>query len=77
MKQQTIRATATVSGPLLHASGSATVVFSPAPEDTGWVFIRSDLPGSPQIPCQPKNVDVHYRWTTVRRGEVIYDDLFL
>jgi len=69
LRQRTIRTTATVSGPLLHASGSGTVVFSPATEDTGWVFIRSDLPGNPQIPCRPENVDVRYRWTTVRRGE--------
>lgn len=68
-RQQTIRTIAAVSGPLLHAPGSATVVFSPAPEDTGWVFIRSDLPGSPQIPCRPENIDVRCRWTTVRQGE--------
>lgn len=69
LKQRTIRTTAATSGPLLHAPGSATVVFSPAPEDTGWVFIRSDLPGNPHIPCRPENIDVRCRWATVRQGE--------
>lgn len=66
--QQTIQTITEVTGPLLHAPGHATVVFSPAPEDTGWVFVRSDLPGSPHIPCRPENVDIHCPWTVLHRG---------
>lgn len=67
-RQQTIQTTATVSGPLLHAPGHATVVLSPAPGDTGLVFIRRDLPGKPHIPCRPENAEVHGRWMTVRQS---------
>lgn len=62
--------TTAVSGPLLHALGNATVVFSPAPEDTGLVFVRSDLPGKPHIPCRPENAEVRGHQMSVRQGEV-------
>lgn len=70
LNQQTIRTTASVSGPLLHAPGNATVTFSPAPEDTGRIFVRDDLLGHPQVLCRPENSDVRYRWTTIRQDGV-------
>ena len=68
-RQRTIQSTATVSGPLLYAPGHATVVLSPAPEDTGLVFIRRDLPGEPHILCRPENAKVCGRGSTIYRGE--------
>ncbi len=41
----------------------------PSPADTGIVFKRTDLPGSPAIEASPKNIlDVHYATTIGKAG---------
>jgi UDP-3-O-[3-hydroxymyristoyl] N-acetylglucosamine deacetylase / 3-hydroxyacyl-[acyl-carrier-protein] dehydratase len=47
--QRTIARDATVVGVGLHSGEPCTVVFKPAPPDTGILFIRSDLAGQPGL----------------------------
>jgi len=48
-KQKTIAKEITFSGIGLHTANKANVTLKPAAVDTGIVFIRKDLSGSPQI----------------------------
>ncbi len=72
-KQTTIAASATVEGPGLFLSQSATVTFQPAPANHGIVFVRTDVTesGEPvRIPALVSHVTRRDRRTTLRRGEV-------
>lgn len=54
--QRTIRKRVKVEGIGLHTGQPASIVFRPAPPDTGVHIVRSDLPGSPSIAIRPENV---------------------
>ncbi len=52
--QRTLKTPVTVSGVGLHTGQSVTMTISPAPANTGVVFVRTDLPTRPMIPAAPK-----------------------
>lgn len=59
--QKTIKEEVTLSGIGLHTGIEVTVTLKPAKENTGFVFVRTDLGGSPQV-----EADVNYVTTTDR-----------
>ncbi len=54
--QRTVGGRASVMGVGLHTGLESTLTFEPAPEDSGVVFVREDLPGSPVIPADITHV---------------------
>ena len=70
-KQQTLVRSSSVSGIALHTGARATVRIQPAPENTGIIFRRVDLPGKPEVrPLTCNVVDVR-RGTTIADGKAI------
>ena len=53
--QRTLKDQVALDGMGLHTGESVTIIFKPAPVDTGYVFVRTDLSPSVEIPA-----DVHY-----------------
>lgn len=68
-KQRTLGAEVTMSGVGLHTGSLTSMTFKPAPENTGYRFVRVDLPGSPIIPAIVDNVVELSRGTTIAVGE--------
>jgi UDP-3-O-[3-hydroxymyristoyl] N-acetylglucosamine deacetylase len=56
IKQRTLKSTIHATGVGLHTGTKVTMALRPAAIDTGIVFCRSDLPGSPAIPAKAINV---------------------
>ena len=69
--QQTVAKSAFFSGIALHTGARATVRLQPAPEDTGIVFRRVDLPGAPEVKALASNVVDVQRGTTIANGKAI------
>ena len=67
--QQTVARSAAFSGIALHSGARTTVRLHPAPEDTGIVFRRVDLPGKPEVRALASNVVDVQRGTTIAEGE--------
>ncbi len=61
-KQRTIREEVSLEGVGLHTGKEVKLTFKPAPENTGYVFRRMDLEGTPEV-----EADVSYVVNT-RRG---------
>ena len=59
--QRTLKDQVALDGMGLHTGESVTIIFKPAPVDTGYVFVRTDLIPSVKIPA-----DVHYVINTDR-----------
>ena len=59
--QKTIKQEVTLSGIGLHTGKQVTLTIKPAKENTGFVFVRTDLEGNPQV-----EADVNYVTTTDR-----------
>lgn len=53
----------------LHTGNLTTMTFRPAAENTGYRFVRTDLPGSPEVPALVDNVVDIARGTTIAVGE--------
>lgn len=53
--QRTLKDQVALDGVGLHTGESVTIIFKPAPVDTGYVFVRTDLSPPVEIPA-----DVHY-----------------
>jgi len=70
-KQQTVAGSASVSGIALHTGVRATVRIHPAPENTGIVFRRMDLPGKPEVRALASHVVDVQRGTTIAEGKGI------
>ncbi|MBA3684069.1 MAG: UDP-3-O-[3-hydroxymyristoyl] N-acetylglucosamine deacetylase [Planctomycetes bacterium] len=51
--QRTIAREARVAGIGLHSGEPCSLVFKPAPPDSGMVFVRTDLPGRPSLTAHP------------------------
>ena len=68
MKEKTITASVSYTGIGLHSGKPATAVFKPAPAGNGIVFVRSDLPGKPQIPAKASLVTATLRATTLKNA---------
>ena len=69
--QQTVAKSALFSGIALHTGARATVRLLSAPEDTGIVFRRVDLPGKPEVRALASNVVDVQRGTTIAQGKAI------
>jgi UDP-3-O-[3-hydroxymyristoyl] N-acetylglucosamine deacetylase/3-hydroxyacyl-[acyl-carrier-protein] dehydratase len=67
--QRTIKKPASYSGIGLHTGNQTTITFKPAPIGHGIVFVRSDLPDSPEIPADIDHVIDITRGTTLKKGE--------
>ena len=67
-KQRTVAGDVTVSGIGLHTGTPSELTFRPAPANTGVVFRRIDLEGSPEIPARIENVVDLSRGTTIGRN---------
>jgi len=68
-KQRTIAEKATVSGKGLHSSAATNLTYAPAEPGTGYVFVRTDLEGTPEIKVDVKNVVSTARGTTIGSGD--------
>jgi len=53
VKQRTLKKAISATGVGLHTGDKVTLTLSPAAPDSGIVFRRTDLPGSPEIKVQP------------------------
>lgn len=68
-KQKTLGSDVTMSGVGLHTGNLTSMTFRPASENTGYVFVRTDLPGSPDVLAIVDNVVELSRGTTIASGE--------
>ena len=66
--QQTIQNTVSLSGKGIHSGVAATATFKPAPADSGYTFVRVDLPGAPTIKADVDNVTDTSRSTTLQQN---------
>lgn len=69
MPQQTIKKAIQYKGNGLHSGEPVTMVFKPAPEHTGIVFVRTDIEGAPSVKAHIDNVTNTMRATTLEHGE--------
>lgn len=68
--QKTIGKTISYKGRGLHSGREVTLTLGPAPPGKGVVFVREDLPGSPQIKARVDKVASNVRGTSLGEGEV-------
>lgn len=54
--QQTIAKEVSLTGIGVHTGEETTITFKPAPPDHGYSFIRTDLPGKPELPVDADHV---------------------
>ena len=64
-RQHTINKEISYSGIGLHSGKDVVITFKPAAENTGITFIRTDLPGCPEIAAVPENVSSTVKATTL------------
>ncbi len=69
-KQRTIQMSQSSSGVGLHTGVQSTIAFHPAPENYGIRFIRSDIPGCPEIKADIDHVVDISRGTTIEENDV-------
>lgn len=69
-KQRTIKKEVSLTGVGLHTGKEVTLTFKPAPENHGYVFKRSDLEGTPELPAEARYVASTDRGTTLERNGV-------
>jgi len=67
--QRTLRNSMRATGVGLHTGQKVLMIVKPAAPDTGIVFHRSDLPGSPDIPARAANVGETTLGTTLIQGD--------
>ena len=65
VNQRTIQKPVSLSGIGLHTGNPSTITFHPAPEHSGFTFIRTDLENSPEIPALVDYVTDISRGTTL------------
>ena len=71
MKQTTISQTVTTSGTGLHTGVEVNLALKPAPENTGYIFVRTDLDDF-EIPASVEYIShCSYATTLLRRGVVL------
>jgi UDP-3-O-[3-hydroxymyristoyl] N-acetylglucosamine deacetylase/3-hydroxyacyl-[acyl-carrier-protein] dehydratase len=69
-KQRTIKQPAVYSGVGLHTGNETTIMFNPAPMNSGIRFVRTDLDHAPEIPCDIDHVIDITRGTTLGNDSV-------
>lgn len=70
MKQQTLKEAFTLEGNGLHTGLHIIAEFTPAPENTGYKFQRTDIEGQPVIDALAENVKSTNRGTVIGKGDV-------
>jgi UDP-3-O-[3-hydroxymyristoyl] N-acetylglucosamine deacetylase/3-hydroxyacyl-[acyl-carrier-protein] dehydratase len=68
--QKTIKGEGKISGKGLFGGKEARVVFRPAPENTGIVFLRTDVPEAVRIVAVVPNLAERSRRTSIKKGAV-------
>lgn len=68
MQQTTVAKTVTYIGTGLHSGKDVTITLCPAAVDTGIVFARTDLAGSPEVAAKANHVTNAMRATTLESG---------
>ncbi|GAI25736.1 unnamed protein product, partial [marine sediment metagenome] len=68
--QKTIKSEGRISGRGLFGGKEAKVVFRPASEDSGVVFVRIDVPEAVRISAIAPNLAERSRRTTIKKGSV-------
>ncbi len=68
-QQHTLENTVKIKGRGLHTGGPVSVTIKPAPEDSGFVFCRKDLPGEQCFKAGPDKVVDTNRSTTLGEGK--------
>ena len=66
-KQITLKKEISISGIGLHTGANVTLIFKPAPVNTGFIFRRVDLEGTPEVPALVDFVIDTSRGTTLER----------
>lgn len=69
MFQNTLKTTISAQGVGLHSGRKVTMTLSPAPENTGIVFQRADLPGMPEIAALWDRVTDTRMCTAITEGD--------
>lgn len=69
--QQTVRSSVSCSGITLHSGVRTLLTLCPAPENTGIVFRRVDVPGRPEVRAHVSNVVDVQRATTLASGQAV------
>ncbi len=64
-RQHTVAREISYSGIGLHSGKDVLITFKPAAADTGIVFVRTDLPGKPEIRALAQNVSSTVKATTL------------
>lgn len=64
------RSTDAVVGLRLDQERRAALRIHPADVDSGICFVRTDLPGQPQVQCQPANIVAEGRWSALEQAGV-------
>ena len=67
-KQRTLRGVDSVKGLGLHTGVEVELTFKPADENTGFVFVRTDLEGDNKIPARAEYVVATDRGTSIGNG---------
>ena len=68
--QKTIKSEARITGKGLFGGQDAEAIFRPAPENTGVVFVRTDVPEPVRIEAIVSNLAERSRRTTLKKGSV-------
>ncbi len=68
--QKTIKGEGKVTGKGMFGGKQANVVFRPAPENTGVIFVRTDIPEPVRISAIAPNLAERSRRTTIKKGSV-------
>ncbi|HER41017.1 MAG TPA: UDP-3-O-[3-hydroxymyristoyl] N-acetylglucosamine deacetylase, partial [Salinimicrobium catena] len=69
-KQQTIRKEVSLKGVGLHTGKEVTLTFKPAPNNSGYTFVRTDLEGHPSIEADVAYVVNTQRGTNLEKDGV-------
>ena len=69
-KQRTIRSSTSCKGVGIHTGVETSITFHPASENFGIRFIRSDIPGCPEIKADINHVVDISRGTTIEENDV-------
>ena len=70
MQQQTLAGSIQCDGIGLHSGKPVSLRLMPAPPDSGVRFVRTDLPGQPQVAARAELVTSVLRATTLTEGDV-------
>ena len=68
--QRTLQNEISLKGVGLHTGHECTITFKPAPVNTGYIFVRTDIDDCPEIPALIDNVIDVLRGTTIGIGDV-------